>query len=428
MIEIIQGDCREVLAGRAAESVQCVVTSPPYWGLRNYGLPPLLWGDGWLGSLGLEPSPELYVSHIVETFRAVKRVLRKDGTVWLNMGDSYASGKGTCFNPGGGENSLGKERKEAGVHPLDRGNVSTLQMSGLKPKDLCGMPWRVAFALQADGWWLRSDIIWAKPNPMPESCTDRPTSSYEHVFLLAKSKSYYYDADAIREPQSTSTLERLKHPNPGWRGKKSAICTAKSSFGPARIESAGRNRRDVWTIATQPFPEAHFATFPEKLVRPCVLAGSSPRACGVCGAPWERVTELTGEYKALLDSGKAWRDDTGKPNGFTNRHPKGHPSNVPQKNKTTGWRPTCKCVHDIADIACPEQAITGERLLKVVDACAKHIGMKRCIVIDPFSGAGTVGLVCKRLGRDFVGIELSESYVAMARKRLAQPITKELFI
>jgi len=248
---IYTGDCLEILPTLEAESVHCCVTSPPYWGLRDYGLPPSIWdgdpacehewgdmmpahhpgqvqdnkavhpenaigqnkGSGsfcqlcgaWRGCFGLEPTPELYVQHSVQVFREIRRVLRDDGTLWLNLGDSYASGKGTCYNPGGGESSLGnttnpgKNKKQAGAYPLDRGNKSTLEASGLKPKDLVGIPWRVAFALQADGWYLRSDIIWAKPNPMPESVKDRCCKSHEYVFLLTKSAKYYFDGEAIKE-------------------------------------------------------------------------------------------------------------------------------------------------------------------------------------------------------------------------------------
>jgi len=214
-------------------------------------------------------------------FREVRRVLRDDGTVWLNLGDSYASGKGTCHNPGGGSSSLGKERKDAGVHPLDRGNKSTLAASGLKPKDLVGIPWRVAFALQADGWWLRSDIIWSKPNPMPESVKDRCTKSHEYIFLLSKSKKYYYDQDAIREEnkgdsgwekqrQSGTAKARGDEKKTGYnlQGR-----TDKTVYEAMQSHPSGRNKRTVWTVTTKPFKEAHFAVFPPDLIRPCILAG-----------------------------------------------------------------------------------------------------------------------------------------------------------
>jgi len=287
---VYQGDVREVLARLPAESVQCVVTSPPYWGLRDYGTatwdggdaecdhlgPPRMSGKTTLShpelksraqllaepsrnvptpyagtcgkcgarridsQLGLEATPQEYVASMVEVFREVRRVLRKDGTLWINLGDSYASAGGTGdttsgFNERyfGGGSREGKQGQINAQRPMRaRGN--------LKPKDLVGIPWRVAFALQEDGWYLRSDIIWSKPNPMPESVTDRPTKAHEYLFLLTKGPTYYYDADAIRETG-----------NP-----------------------AGRNKRTVWEIATQPYPEAHFATYPEALIEPCIKAGA----------------------------------------------------------------------------------------------------------------------------------------------------------
>lgn len=196
-------------------------------------------------------------------------------------------------------NSLGKTRKESGAHPLDRGNTSTLKEYGLKPKDLCMIPARVALALQADGWWLRSDIIWAKPNPMPESVTDRPTTSHEHVFLLAKSKSYYYDADAVREPHlhggdGLTKHERLSN-NPTLANGMSPASISQSGWTAMKGNPAGRNKRTVWTIATAPYSGAHFATFPPKLVEPMILAGTSERgACPECGGPWVRCVETVG--------------------------------------------------------------------------------------------------------------------------------------
>jgi DNA modification methylase len=257
-ITIYHGDCMDILHGLDAESVNCCVTSPPYWRLRDYGVD---------GQIGLERTPEEYVAKMVAVFREVWRVLRKDGTVWLNLGDSYASGKGTCFNPGGGDLSLGKERKAIGVHPLDRGNRSTLKASGLKPKDLVGIPWRVAFALQADGWWLRQDIIWHKPNPMPESVTDRCTKAHEYIFLLSKSARYYYDAEAVKEPGTGRPIFDNNN-------SRAVVDTSRNDHGRHNPDLAtNRNKRSVWTIATQPYPGAHFATFPPKLIEPCILAG-----------------------------------------------------------------------------------------------------------------------------------------------------------
>lgn len=353
MSELIHGEALTVLKDRfGEESVQCVVTSPPYWGLRDYGIAPTVWGGhpdcahvhwgeersvltdntdkkrwnhtengrgevqplakqlvrksgtvshgafcqdcgAWRGCLGLEPTPDLYVQHMVDVFREIRRVLRKNGTLWLNIGDSYASGKGTCFNPGGGRNSLtGHEAKKSKqAYPLNRGNISTLKMSGLKPKDLVGIPWRLAFALQADGWYLRQDIIWQKPNAMPESVQDRCTKSHEYLFLLSKSARYHFDHHAIKEPCTGNAHARGTGVNPkanSWKGSsfdtgKTAIHQLnRSQIHPKQNASFSaavtdlvetRSKRSVWTIATKPYREAHFATFPPKLVEPCILAG-----------------------------------------------------------------------------------------------------------------------------------------------------------
>lgn len=260
-LTILGGDNREVMRSLPDESVQCVVTSPPYWGLRDYGV---------TGQLGLEQTPEEYVAAMVDVFREVRRVLRRDGTLWLNLGDSYAgSWSGNSMRPDGGTQRPGGP----GFQPLDervpaRGGVVPM---GLKPKDLVGIPWRVAFALQADGWYLRSDIVWAKPNPMPESVTDRPTKAHEMLFLLAKSERYLYDADAIREQgvEARGGAPRKVH-DVRAQGRHGSTSALNEPWSP---DGTGRNRRSVWTIATKPYPGAHFATFPEALVEPCILAG-----------------------------------------------------------------------------------------------------------------------------------------------------------
>ena len=359
MIDIRKGDCRELLREMLAGSVRCCVTSPPYWGLRDYGTATWEGGDEacehnvllWQGpkqtqgaqsghsskanrldrtececgarridsQLGLEKTPEEYVARLVEVFREVRRVLADDGTLWLNLGDSYASG-----GRGGGMEG------EAGAK--QRSNFGALlgpkkAPDGLKPKDLVGIPWRVAFALQADGWYLRSEIIWAKPNPMPESVTDRPTKAHEYLFLLAKSQRYYYDAAAIAEPCSDDMQRRaaLGHTR-GANGKVDASrCdsdTLRGEHAKAIDVSNGRNRRTVWTVPTQPFSGAHFAVMPEALVEPCILAGSAP-------------------------------GDT---------------------------------------------------------------------VLDPFAGSGTVGVVALRHGRRFIGCELNAEYARMAQRRISGPL------
>src|SRR3990167_10289588 len=357
---------------------------------------------------------------MVEVFRDVRRVMREDATLWLNLGDSFASGKGTCHNPGGGFNSLTRHKalKGAQTYPTNRGNVSALHRVGLKPKDLVGIPWRLAFALQADGWYLRSDIIWHKPNPMPESVTDRPTKSHEYLFLLSKRPHYFYDAEAIKEPAQfwsgqAATFERDNHHSevipgqshtqhrPQRESKKRGEFNGKTNALPGREAFRAivpsRNRRDVWTIPTSPFKDAHFATFPPKLVGPCVLAGTSAKGvCPECGAPWERVTE-TGEVIPLRGNSTAGpKARSGERMGrlAAGLAESGHVPGVTPRT-TTGWRPTCD-----------------------------HWGEPvPAVVLDPFCGSGTVGQVCRENGRRFVGLDLSWKYLhelAYARAELGQ--------
>jgi DNA modification methylase len=397
------GDCLDILPTLESQSIQSVVTSPPYWGLRDYGLPPIVWPavsyapmpglpemgfEEWRGCLGLEPSPEMYVAHLVHVFRLVREVLRDDGTCWHNMGDSYsASPKGNLNgqDKSGLTSTRTQENAPAGI---DKRSI------GLKPKDLIGIPWRAAFALQADGWWLRSDIIWAKPNPMPESVIDRPTRAHEYLFLLAKSARYYYDADAIREPHKAESIERDKL---GWNaafkgrhtmpGEKRPHSTDRNGF----LNPGGRNKRTVWRVATQPYPEAHFATFPPALIEPCILAGTSAKGCcPECGAPWERVVEKVfhpqedvsaergvrgnGTQKPM-DKSSGWQ---GVPRGST-------------ESRIINWQPTCDC-----DVGNPIP----------------------CTVLDPFAGSGTTGRVAIKHNRRAILIELNPNYVALQRERM----------
>lgn len=248
MIKFLQGDCLDVLPTLDAESVQCCVTSPPYWGLRDYGCG---------GQLGLEATPTEYVDNMVRVFREVWRVLKDDGTLWVNMGDIYA---GAASGQNGQNKTLDGGIPHSRKREPDR---------SLKPKNLCMMPARFAMALQADGWYLRSDIIWHKPNPMPESVTDRPTKSHEYIFLLSKRERYFYDAEAIREKEVK-----------GWAGSRfDTGKTGKHQLDRSQIREStdgkgGCNKHTVWTVATQPYKEAHFATFPEDLIKPCIMAGS----------------------------------------------------------------------------------------------------------------------------------------------------------
>jgi len=304
---IIYGDCREKLKELGPESVQMCVTSPPYWGLRDYGHD---------DQLGLEETPEEYVDSMVEVFRQVKRVLKDDGTLWLNLGDSYASDtKGdtrtkeqlleqgaTCGNTVNATASLG-------------GKILKLS-HGLKPKNLVGIPWRVAFALQADGWYLRQDIIWHKPNPMPESVTDRCTKSHEYIFLLSKSEKYFYDADAIREPCQIEDYIRKPSGDVNDYGDAKVIAKKGSQISNHHImanNQLGRNKRSVWTVNTKPYPGSHFAVFPQELIEPCIQAGSKVGdvvldpffGSGTTGEVAERFgrnyigIELNEDYKSL---------------------------------------------------------------------------------------------------------------------------------
>jgi DNA modification methylase len=258
-VTIRQGDCREVLRTLPDESVHCCVTSPPYFGLRDYGVD---------GQIGLEDTPAAFVEEMVAVFRDVRRVLRADGTLWLNLGDSYAN-----------DTKWGGQTSGKHVNAL-RGNTGIgrrRQNTGLKSKDLMGIPWRVAIALQADGWYLRSDVIWHKPNPMPESILDRPTRSHEYIFLLTKAERYYYDNDAIREPYSEASLGRYDSPmmstNARMQGHQPGKKNVKENVA-MQPNPLGRNKRDVWTVPSEPFKEAHFATFPPALIEPCIKAGS----------------------------------------------------------------------------------------------------------------------------------------------------------
>jgi len=266
---VIEGDARDRLRELDAGSVQTCVTSPPYFGLRDYGHD---------GQIGLEPTPDEFVAALVGVFREARRVLRDDGTVWLNLGDSYAAGGPGGASPastlGGGGGRYRNGSKLEAMH--EAGSSSRRAPSGTKPKDLLGIPWTVAFALRADGWYLRSDIIWHKPNPMPESVTDRPTKAHEYVFLLSKSARYFYDTDAVREPHTDDSLRRVTQAQSGtkWANGGPGNHTIASDLSQA-CHPSGRNRRSVWTVATQPYAGAHFATFPPKLIEPCILAGSA---------------------------------------------------------------------------------------------------------------------------------------------------------
>ena len=304
--ELLQGDCLQQLATLPAASVQCCVTSPPYWGLRDYGT---------AGQLGLEATPDEYVANMVAVFREVRRVLREDGTCWLNLGDSYVAHKPRQNAVHSQSGNIGSQSAafDAASRSVDlRGKHAVL-----KDKDLVGIPWRVAFALQADGWWLRQDIIWAKPNPMPESVTDRCTKSHEYIFLLTKSAKYFYDNEAVKENSlHVGVTHRAANKGKAHSGEVGLDTRPKVDWTTPET----RNKRSVWTVATKPYRDAHFATFPPKLIEPCILAGSAA--------------------------------DT--------------------------------------------------------------------LVLDPFSGAGTTGVVAVQHGRRYIGIELNPDYLEMSRKRIQE--------
>ena len=424
--KIFVSDCIEGMRKLPDECVDMCCTSPPYWGLRDYGNTEWKGGDekcdhinninprstrpkgkldgGSLdkynempfikechkcgairkdNQLGLEETPEEYVENMVKVFREVKRVLKHDGTVWLNLGDSYAGNNSRASN--GGRAGYGSKRE--GVFNNLSGN--------LKTKDLVGIPWRVAFALQADGWYLRQDIIWHKPNPMPESVTDRCTKSHEYIFLLTKSAKYFYDADAIRE----KTNRDWSSVGGNLKGKGiHKIGNGYKDIGDRTLDNGqyGRNKRSVWKINTKPYKEAHFATFPEELPTLCIKAGSSKVGqCSMCGNPFRRVVER----KTIKRNELPKNDPRYRPNQY-----KGSYENINgkadagyTKSKTIGWESDCNCNADIT----PQ------------------------IILDPFFGSGTTGWVAQRLGRKWIGIELNEEYIKIAEKRFAQ---QEIFV
>jgi DNA modification methylase len=391
------GDALEVLRGLPDESVHCCVTSPPYWGLRDYGTE---------GQIGLEPTPEAFVAAMVAVFQEVRRVLRADGTCWLNLGDSYVSdpGKGGS-GPGAkqgahvdyGRERMAQVRDGKAVH----GDVlRPYAVEGLRPKNMVGIPWRVAFALQADGWYLRSDIVWSKPNPMPESVTDRPTKAHEYVFLLTRSPRYFFDQEAVREPHLQSWIGRAPVVDLKMNGDRNDGGAMPTTGNPA-----GRNVRSVWEIATQPYPDAHFATFPEALPERCIKAGTSERGCcPECGDPWKRRIERVGLPRDRgVDGAATIRPDVDPGNASHGRDkisgPKLAAHRAAHPDRDLGWTATCWCF-------VPERE--------------GPFAPVPCTVLDPFMGSGTTALVARKLGRRSIGIELNPEYAALCADRLKQ--------
>lgn len=375
--QVLEGDARAVLTTLPAESVHCCVTSPPYWNLRDYGVE---------GQIGLEKTPEEFLARLVDVFAGVRRVLHPRGTCWVNMGDSYAGG-----GRGGGGTFM-SERGDSSWRKQAACNGWSAPPAGLKPKDLLMLPARLALALQADGWWLRSEICWAKERPMPEAVIDRPTKAHEMIYLLTKSEHYAYDGYAVREPVSGGAKPRgAGTTRKGARAGRGVKANPSFAWG-TRHAAATRNARDVWTFDASPLRDEEFyAAFPEELARRCILAGSSEHGvCSACLAPWARIVER----QRLLD-GEPYENPP--PARNTSKATPSSASGVSHARVTVsmkhiGWKAGCTC--------------GAER--------------RPSIVLDPFTGSGTTGIVARTLGRHFVGVELNPTSAAMARRRIEQ--------
>ena len=368
--EVIHGDALEVLRGMEAESVDCVVTSPPYYSLRDYGVD---------GQLGQEPRPSLYLEKLWALFDEAQRVLKKTGVCWVNLGDTYF---------GGGNGPTGKSAAR----------MACANGLWLRPKQLLLIPSRFAIGMQERGWLLRSDVIWHKPNAMPSSVKDRFSCTYEHVFLFVKQGKYWFDLDAVREPfvypdrvYSPGDHKCARVDNRNMKG----LHDGRDTYGNPVL---GKNPGDTWRIPTAAFPEAHFAVFPPALPQRCIRAGCPAQVCEECGKPWKRVVEL-GELRDHPDR----ENRTVAAEQFDadlNAYKDGGTLGKVRERKTVGWQPTCEC---------NGATVPG-------------------LVLDPFAGSGTTGMVAVAEGRRFVGIELSPDYCEMARRRIsaAQPPLPEV--
>ncbi len=394
-------DVRTTLRELPEASVHMVCTSPPYWGLRDYGRD---------GQIGLEQTPEEFVTSLVEVFKEVKRVLRPDGTLWVNLGDSYWGGKGKSsfgmVQEAGDRGVISKPHQNA-VGGQGKTRPQDGKHDTIKPKDLVGIPWMTAFALRTDGWFLRQDIVWAKDNPMPESVEDRCTRAHEFLFMFAHPASrgrYYYDKRAILEPFAD---ER----NGDSGVKTSRVMSERLTIGGQASEpigspsTPGKNKRSVWTVNPKPYSGAHFAVWPPALVQPMIRAGTSEYGvCKDCGAPWARVLASQDQGNAFGAGGgaKAEQSEAERLAGGVGRMDGGrravagstfnnNPNLRPPPPATLGWEPTCMC---------SARAVT------------------RATVLDPFSGSATTGMVATQEGRSYVGIDLNEDYLELAKARV----------
>ena len=450
--EVVQGDCIEVMRTIPDQVIQTCITSPPYWGLRDYGIDPIVWGgkkrckhswvehrrpsrngtiqdegskindpkrphsattkpidsafcskcNAWLGSLGLEPNPYLYVNHIVDVFREVRRILANDGTIWINLGDSYC---GSWGNYGGEKRGRGKQRK------IKKGSIAhsrqshylppTARVEGIKPKDLIGIPWMVAFALRADGWYLRRDIIWHKPNPMPESVEDRPTTAHEYIFLLSKrEKKYYYDSEAIKEPITEGTIQRLSQNISQQLGSDRAHAGSKHN-GPMKAVSSLYKTPSGWDTS--------------------IGFGRHNRAniegIGRSGVP------VGGNQPGRSDGGRISRRDSFKRSGAVSKHilpgqnaaqhredREDHPPNG-MRNKRSVWTVVTESCKDAHFATYP---------VKLIEPCILAGSRPGDIVLDPFSGSGRTAKRSKELGRKYIAIELNPEYIKISDPYLAQ--------
>lgn len=420
--KIYVGSCFDILKSWPNDFIHTAVTSPPYYGLRDYGLEPAIWdGDpacdhkfndyvrpgkqggwtntnqyskfdktthgfcekckAWRGQLGLEPTPEMYIDHLVQIFRELRRCLRPDGTFWLNLGDSYAGG-GKGWNvqaESSFKRHLGGQEEKFNNGQKPPTYITGKQENGIKPKDLIGIPWMAALALRTDGWYLRSEIIWSAPDKCPESAKDRPTRIHEQIFLLTKRKDYFYDYFAIKEPTTSQ-----HKPAPGSRYE-----------GALWVADQRKNKRSVWTVCAEPavqygpmsrVPAAvnHHAAFPEDLISPCVLAGTSEKGCCPdCGTPWFRVIEKKMEVAA---------NGNGSENGSSDMEvDETEPVQYESPTLSIGWEPGCKCGK--------QETIP-------------------CLAFDPFMGSGTVALVARKNGRSYLGTEKNPVYADVAARRL----------